>query len=287
MKPRTRRRTRKNFKLLKLPSERCFHPRRQIGDLEIRRTIRLLSLLTGRQEISSMAGQQPQRRNQPRPRPPKPNMRTRASEVATVAATDAATILAEKAAAATAARLKLVKKKRKADRAATAKKELSKATPAVTEPPSKKAKDKGPTAVEVQVERPYENDHDEGRGKRDRRHSTNFTEANDDDDDGDDKEVSKPQEASKRHAKKGKISTSGVATSKATPLERARSGGKVMNNEWLKLLATAAGGGLRATTAGGDVPQTRAVRGKADDGTTPAMQYLARFEAYLVFIRRL
>ena len=73
-------------------------------------------------------------------------MRTRASEVATVAATDAATILAEKAAAAAAARLKLVKKKRKADRAATAKKEPSKATPAVTEPPSKKAKNKGPTA---------------------------------------------------------------------------------------------------------------------------------------------
>ena len=72
----------------------------------------------------------------------------------------------------------------------------------------------------------------------------------------------------------------GPKTPKAPPLVRARSGGKLTREDWLKLLSAIAAGQLRATTEGAAMPRTEAVRGKADDGTTPAMQYCARFKAW-------
>jgi len=83
------------------------------------------------------------------------------------------------------------------------------------------------------------------------------------------------------HPKKGKTSKSSRSNvPKAPPLQRARSGGKLTHPEWLELLRKIEAGELRATTEGGAMPRTTALRGTADLGMTPAMQYAARFKAW-------
>ena len=90
------------------------------------------------------------------------------------------------------------------------------------------------------------------------------------------------QPATHRAQSAGHVIKPGSAASavKATPLERARAGGKLTLVEWLDLLASAASGELLPAIAGGAAPRISKQHKASANGIKPAEQYCVRFKAW-------